>query len=374
MCRWCCATFKASIISPHVHPSSSSIHSDYHISVLHVFFVRRAPSPASWIPRYAHTHHKYYPSKDYLKPPCAITSTASYLIAMSNRPASLLELDTVLPTPYLDENDALDIPNVRPVNFGNGAALCDRCQRFDIQSFTRSVNRRCVYALREVEAAAANGCEFCSLLFDSVKDVEKPTYFYTIFQTYNRRRALNPDLYLHMALSENYINKNLNQVSPGLQVNRLLLEIGDRFSEVRNASEHELCLAADPGWFSIAFKEMLKLRLISKIAASPAATNNDVTGRYLGHNPASEEHYATVRNWIKECSVHQKCNKTVSGSTSIDANQPPLPARYIEISKGAKGIYLREKELQGAYITLTHRWNEETEESKTTTDNYSERL
>jgi len=120
---------------------------------------------------------------------------------------------------------------------------------------------------------------------------------------------------------------------------------------------------------------MLKLRLISTIAASPAAENNDVIGRYLGHNPVSEEHYATVRNWIKECSAHEKCNQTVSGSTNIDAHQSPLPARCIEISRGAKRIHLRETEgTRGAYITLTHRWNQETEDCKTTTDNYGERL
>jgi hypothetical protein len=164
---------------------------------------------------------------------------------MSNRPASLIELDAVLSTPDPDQNDALDIPNVRPANVGNEATLCDRCQRFDIQSFARSASRRCGYVLREVEAAAANGCEFCSLLLDSVKDVARPTYFTTTFL--GRRTPTNPDLYLHMMLSENYTNKKIQPVSPGLRVNRLLTEIGDRFSEVRNASEHELCLAADLG-------------------------------------------------------------------------------------------------------------------------------
>jgi hypothetical protein len=110
-------------------------------------------------------------------------------------------------------------------------------------------------------------------------------------------------------------------------------------------------------------------------AASPAARNKDVTGRYLGHNPASDEHYTAVRNWIKECSAHPKCNQTVSGSASIDAYQSPLPARCIEISGEGGRIYLRETEgAQGAYITLTHRWNQETAGCKTTTDNYRERL
>jgi hypothetical protein len=120
---------------------------------------------------------------------------------------------------------------------------------------------------------------------------------------------------------------------------------------------------------------MLKLRLTFTFVASPAARNNDVTGRYLGHNPVSEEHYATVRNWIKECSAHQKCSQTVLGSASIDAYQSPLPARCIEISRGGRRVHLRETEgMQGAYITLTHRWNQETEDCKTTADNYRERL
>jgi hypothetical protein len=120
---------------------------------------------------------------------------------------------------------------------------------------------------------------------------------------------------------------------------------------------------------------MLKLRLTTTIAESPAARNNDITGQYLGHNPDSEEHAATVRHWIKECSAHKICNQTVSGFASIDANQSPLPSRCIEISRESRRVYLRETEaMQGAYITLTHRWNQETENCKTTADNYRDRL
>jgi hypothetical protein len=162
-----------------------------------------------------------------------MTSTPNYC------PQSLIELDAALTNA---RSDALDIPTSTPAN---GAMLCDRCKHFDIQSFARSASRRRGYALREVEIAAANGCEFCSLLLDSVKDVERPTYFSTTFL--GRHTPTNPDLYLHMTLSENYTNKKIQPVSPGLRVNRLLTEIGDRFSEVRNASEHELCLAADLG-------------------------------------------------------------------------------------------------------------------------------
>lgn len=124
------------------------------------------------------------------------------------------------------------------------APLCGLCQNFDIQSFTKGSTPNRGYLLRHVEAAAV-GCEFCSLLLDSVKDVEKPTYFYKGLFHHNLY-ALKPDLYVHMMLSENYsVSKKSSNWLP-LAANRLSAEVGDRFSDVRNASEHELCLAADP--------------------------------------------------------------------------------------------------------------------------------
>lgn len=52
-----------------------------------------------------------------------------------------------------------------------------------------------------------------------------------------------------------------------------------------------------------------------------------------------------------------------------------MPARCIEIVKGDERIYLRDTEGEhGAYITLTHRWNQETEQCKTTASNINDRL
>lgn len=120
---------------------------------------------------------------------------------------------------------------------------------------------------------------------------------------------------------------------------------------------------------------MLKPATNSCVKASPAAMSNDVTGRYCGHNPASEERYAIVRRWIDECSTHLKCNETVSGSERIDACRTPLPTRCIKISEDGRMVYLQEMEgKRGPYITLTHRWNQETERCKMTVNNYGERL
>lgn len=145
-----------------------------------------------------------------------------------------------MPDQYLD--DSLDLPII-----GSQTTLCERCQNFDIQTFAKTATRKRGYLLSNVETAAREGCEFCSLLMDSVKDVEKPGYFYA--NMFRGRTTIHPGLYVHMTLSENYADKTLSSStssSPRLQANRLLAQLGDRFSEVRNASEHELCLAADP--------------------------------------------------------------------------------------------------------------------------------
>ena len=138
----------------------------------------------------------------------------------------------------------LDFHPAGDADSGPGAPLCELCQNFDIHSFTRGSTQTRGYLLRHVEAAAV-GCEFCSLLFDSVKDIEKPTYFYkSLFgkSTYD----LKPDLYMHMTLSENYSGSKKQSNWLPLGANRLSTEIGDRFSDVKSASKHELCLAADP--------------------------------------------------------------------------------------------------------------------------------
>lgn len=161
--------------------------------------------------------------------------------AMQNHDTSLIELDEGFPTHVGYYNDELDILDLGDMGFE--AILCPRCQRFDIQSFAKGVDHRRGYLLRDVETAAAEGCEFCMLLLASLKNIPRPTYFYMSFGS---RRPTNSDLYVHMTLSENYSEMKKQPGSLGLRVNRLQTEIGGRFSEVKNASEYELCLAADP--------------------------------------------------------------------------------------------------------------------------------
>jgi hypothetical protein len=165
---------------------------------------------------------------------------------MLNRSRSLILLATIDPDiePYRDdwEDDA------QPLGVGavrNQAeaelSLCVRCQNFDIQSFARSADGRKGFLLKDVEAAADQGCQFCGLLLDAVKDAEKPEYFYN--NAFVGKTTLNPDLYVHMTISESYKEERLTTPSRGLRANRFLVELGDRFSGVRN---HQTMRYASP--------------------------------------------------------------------------------------------------------------------------------
>jgi hypothetical protein len=95
----------------------------------------------------------------------------------------------------LDEDLSLDILDLGLDDEGAGVTLCQRCQRLDIQYSASCINHRRGYHLRGVEAEA-KGCEFCSLLLASVKDIPKPTYFYN--NVLGGRITTHPDLYVHM--------------------------------------------------------------------------------------------------------------------------------------------------------------------------------
>lgn len=169
---------------------------------------------------------------------------------MLNRSTSLISLATVDPDTdrhrddWVDDAQLLTVDAIRD-ELETDTSLCEQCQKFDVQSFARSAGRRKGYLLKDVEAGANQGCRFCRLLLDAVKSVEKPEYFYT--NVFVGRTTLNPDLYVHMTVSESYKDIVPRTFLRELHINRILVELGDRFSGVRNQSKHEICVAADPG-------------------------------------------------------------------------------------------------------------------------------
>jgi len=273
-------------------------------------------------------------------------------MATTDGAATPIELDPVLLQSEQEEDTDAD-----------EAVLCERCKNFDIQAFARSENRTRGYMLHDVQLAATNAgdcadCAFCSLVLRSVEDVERPKDT-TEWELNPFRIPIDkdPSMYVHMTpCADNIITATDPTITSGLRANRLRAAVADRFSEVMNASEHELCLVADPD--------------------SPAAHNNDITGRYLGTDPDSPAHFDSIQAWIRACESHPKCMQTVSG-VPIDAHQAELPARCIRLTGRGPNIVARlavTEGMRGSYITLTHRWNGETERCKTTTENCEQRL
>ena len=113
----------------------------------------------------------------------------------------------------------------------------------------------------------------------------------------------------------------------------------------------------------------------SLVLESPAMLNGDITGRVVQEDVFSGEDIS-VQAWLADCVQHSSCCKTVSGMQSLDPHNAPLPRRCIDVgTKDDEHIHLEEtSQKHGAYVTLSHRWNDETDRFKTTCQNYNRRL
>lgn len=112
--------------------------------------------------------------------------------------------------------------------------------------------------------------------------------------------------------------------------------------------------------------------ILTELIDSPAARYGDISGRYIGEDPASNLHISTILNWLDGCDAHTACNATNSGIVNINPRQSPLPTRCIDVQD--ENLVLRDTEgSYGTYLTLSHRWTQETEKCNTTTENMLKR-
>jgi hypothetical protein len=94
------------------------------------------------------------------------------------------------------------------------ASLCNRCRRFDIQSFAKAPEGMRGYKLESVEAEALKGCELCRLLYDCVKELPDGEW-----EDHQKK-------YVHMSLWQDNKRKVVGAQPEGLQVNRLKIWVG----------------------------------------------------------------------------------------------------------------------------------------------------
>ncbi|KAI1815397.1 hypothetical protein GGS20DRAFT_335475 [Poronia punctata] len=235
-------------------------------------------------------------------------------------------------------------------------------QNFNIQSLLPQNNKnkpkRKGYPLSSVLTSSQSSCPFCKFLLSAIEDVEKPIYFQT--HVFKGKAEIQPEIYIHMTLS------------PSSSRSLLSLELGDRFQRSQKPMS-----SRDP--------HRRRRRI------PPRRKVNDVEGRYIGDHPTSPTYFATAKKWIEECEeFHEKCSRREeSSSSSSSSSHLLLPTRVIEIvrrNNNKREIYLRQtstfsdSDIQAsssssaAYITLTHRWNENTSKCITTTSNLHDRL
>jgi hypothetical protein len=124
--------------------------------------------------------------------------------------------------------------------------LCDRCQRFDLQSFKHGARG---FRLSELRTSSEQGCDFCSLLIEALDETlkSKPTSL-SISSGIN---LTDDDGWLHIVLNQNYVQKQQSTANAGFEANRFLVGVGHRHVSTFELIG-EICLAAD-------LREYLKL-------------------------------------------------------------------------------------------------------------------
>ncbi|KAI1382204.1 heterokaryon incompatibility protein-domain-containing protein [Hypoxylon crocopeplum] len=235
-------------------------------------------------------------------------------------------------------------------------SLCDACKQFRLDRLSDSSEGRISYPLPDVRTAATAGCNFCNLLWSSLGYLSEN----------NQARVLKAeaDLCIHLEPHPehwNYLRHFENIDGLGLlKLDTLIApKLFTKDSEYEmtdgwpiSPSGFEICLAADSG--------------------SAAAISQDIKGRYLGPDVYSDQHFLTIQKWLYGCLDHSACGTRWTGERIINPWEAVMPSRCIHITP--KRCSLRSTDgIHGAYITLSHRWNDDTKLSITTTDNYEDR-
>ncbi len=96
---------------------------------------------------------------------------------------------------------------------------------------------------------------------------------------------------------------------------------------------------------------------------SPAASNDDVSGRPRLPAADAPEASALIKDWIKWCREnHPDCRNLIDGSEAADHEEPLLPSRmlYLDGEVGAirPRLVCTGRDLRGRYTALSHRWGD----------------
>jgi hypothetical protein len=106
---------------------------------------------------------------------------------------------------------------------------------------------------------------------------------------------------------------------------------------------------------------------------SPASQSRDVLGR-LRMNYQSLDYYVDLLSrLILTCLEHEKCGQKMSGEPLPAQGSGMLPSRCLEL-RDHRVFLVETRGVTGRFVTLSHRWTDETFNTRTTAANYEERL
>ncbi|KAN0099220.1 HET domain containing protein [Hyaloscypha variabilis] len=215
--------------------------------------------------------------------------------------------------------------------------LCQACEKFDIYSLW--IRPRGSYALRLDDVlSAASQCDFCSLLCEQ---------FEVQLAKITRIAPCRIWLSLHSEIDDGGVSSRFKFTS-------LFVRLVDVAEERYQRPEE------------------VQLQIVAS-RDSAAARSGHFVGRYLGNDPRSPHHFAAIKTWLDDCLEHPACKAQLPGIGTIDARKSPLPTRCVELAEDHGFLLADTRNKVGSYITLSHRWNNETPSASTTLSNLEER-
>lgn len=232
--------------------------------------------------------------------------------------------------------------------------LCQRCQSFDIQAFSRSQTPWRGYRVGDIADSASSGCPFCSYLARYLDHAG--------FKIYTKKHDDNSKaewIHFRVLRAVNDPDSQPRPENPGLDITYLQVFSEDR---VGNGTEEtpllEFHVVADPD--------------------DPASTSGDVVGRYAIRDASSQDSIDVIKSWLATCAEnHMKCSRTLSGESI--ATPTPLPTRCLQVISdpmvvgGIRICLVETASRNGSYTTMTHRWPKQLR-GATTSTNLADRL
>ncbi|KAH7244935.1 heterokaryon incompatibility protein-domain-containing protein [Fusarium solani] len=206
-------------------------------------------------------------------------------------------------------------------------------------------------SLADLEQQSLNGCRFCTLLWEMASSMKKGFRRQEYEHITPAKKAL-PDtcrwLRLHVR------GTGTDKDTPQLNTVHVVLA-NDKFA--KEFANYEICLAADD--------------------ESRAFQSRMLGGRYLGTDRDTPEFYEMLRQWLDQCMnggrAHTACARLTSGDARPKPSESPLPTRCVKVTENHVCLENTGGK-KGKYITLSHRWHDNTAACNTTASNLGDRL